>query len=202
MPVLRRYGFGEITSVTKADGTAYEKDADRLTQIGRPGLVLFYESFHRCPGQYFLYLYPYCADNMQTYFHSSCGNLSGNVFRYTLKTAQSIYTVKEDPMLLSADQKMDVLLNSGTITKEEGTAIMEECRKNKNVSAYSIYVRRMTRNLPESLYDVLMDEDSDNQVISDEIEDAFHDGSISPDQARYLNNKYVNFSRHRTYYYI
>lgn len=115
MPVLRRYGFGEITSVTKADGTAYEKDADRLTQIGRPGLVLFYESFHRCPRQYFLYLYPYCDDHIQTYFHLSCGDLSIAENRYILKTQNSIYKAVEDPMCLSADEKMDVMLNSGMV---------------------------------------------------------------------------------------
>lgn len=119
MPVLRRFSFGRVTSVVRADGSPYEEDAWRLSYVNRAGLLLFYESFNLHPGQYFLYLYPYCKDHMQTYFHSSCGNLSIIGRNYVLKTGNSIYMAEENAMCLSADEKMDLMLNSGTISFEE-----------------------------------------------------------------------------------
>ncbi|MEE5991063.1 MAG: hypothetical protein V3G41_10335 [Lachnospiraceae bacterium] len=115
MPVLRRFAFGKVTSALKADGSLYEGDEWRLSYVEKPGLVLFYESFNLHPGQYFLYLYPYCDDHIQTYFHLSCGDLSIAENRYILKTQNSIYKAVEDPMCLSADEKMDVMLNSGMV---------------------------------------------------------------------------------------
>lgn len=204
MPVVRRFGFGKITSIRKADGMPYEQDAFRLEYVDKPGLVLFYESFNKCPGQYFLYLYPYCEDHLQTYFHSSCGDLAVNRKEYTLRTGQSIYMVQEDPMCLSADQKMDVMLNSATISFPEAESEMEEWRLDKTRSLYSVYIRHMTKDLPESLLSAIADlrSDGDIQKVSEEIDRCLHDGRISSDQARYINNKYVNFSRIGRDYYV
>lgn len=205
MPVMRRFAFGEITSVTMSDGKQYDSDDFRLSNVNKPGLVIFYESFNRCPGQYFLYLYLYCDDLIQTYFHSSCGDLAVDDRKYTLKTRQSIYKIVEDPMLLTADEKMDVLLNSNSIlSMNEAMAEVAESELDKTRSQYSVYISRMTRNLPKTLLSAVFNlyNDGDVQKVSEEIDTALSNGSISPDQARYLNNKYVNFSRTGRNYYI
>lgn len=204
MPVLRRFAFGKVTSVLKADGSSYEGDEWRLSYVGKPGLVIFYESFNLHPGQYFLYLYPYCDDHLQTYFHSSCGDLSIAGNRYTLKTKNSVYRAVEDPLCLSANEKMDVMLNSGILSYEESTSDMAEFNSgDKSESLYAIYLRNMTQHLPADLLSAIMHlrEDSDVQQVSTEIDKALENRQISSDQARYLNNKYVNFERiGRTYY--
>ena len=204
MPVLRQYGFGQITSVIKADGAPYTEGEMRLGYVGRPGLVLFSESSHKCPGQYFLYLYPYEDGMIQEYFHSSCGNLSYDRHHYTLKTGQSIYTVDESPTLLTGDEKMDVLLNTATLSLSEAQNCVAEYNQHKDSqSLYSIYIRRMTKELPDRLKVMILSppDTIDSQEVSCEIDKDLSMGLISPDQARYLNNKYVNFDRTgRTYY--
>lgn len=205
MPVLRRFAFGKVTSVLKADGSPYEDDAWRLSYVEKPGLILFYESFNLHPGQYFLYLYPYCDDHLQTYFHSSCGNLSIAGNSYTLKTQNSIYKAAEDPLCLSAYEKMDVMLNSGTISYRESISDVAEFDSgDKSKSMYAIYLRNMTRNLPDDLLAAIMSlrQSREVQKVSEEIDRALDNGQISPDQARYLNNKYVNFERIGRDYYV
>lgn len=113
MPVVRRFGFGKITSVTKADGTPYDKSEFRTAYVDVPGLVLFYESFNKFPGKYFLYLYPYCEGHTQTYFHSSCGDLAVDGHRYTLRTANSVYTAQDDPFACLLMQRWICCLTPG-----------------------------------------------------------------------------------------
>lgn len=201
MPVVRKFGFGRITSVTKADGTPYDKSEFRTAYVDVPGLVLFYESFKKFPGKYFLYLYPYCEGHTQTYFHSSCGDLAVDGHRYTLRTANSVYTAQDDPLCLSADAKMDLLLNTRTISMEEGLQEISEQHENQGRGLYSVYLSRMTRGVPEHLRSLILDPDRDTDAISVEIDRCLEQKLISPDQARCLNNKYVNFERTgRTYY--
>ena len=55
----------------------------------------------------------------------------------------------------------------------------------------------MTRHLPDDLLSAIMNlkYNGDVQQVSAEINKALENRQISSDQARYLNNKYVNFER-------
>lgn len=97
---------------------------------------------------------------------------------------------------------MDLLLNTRTISMSEGLAEISEQHENQDRSLYSVYLSRMTREIPEHLRLLILDSDRDTEAISVEIDRCFEQKLISPDQARYLNNKYVNLERTGRNYYV